>query len=131
MKIIVAPNLSFSAPFIFYLLEVRTHTCVIVAGVVTCLLPPESGHSRFFIPYVMSIKNLLVKCELPRPARPDGLAEGGASCFYDALCRYRCIHRSAVSTGVDESRGDSFAHQKSEISGDISSECPTSSCSTG
>ncbi|RLM83888.1 cell division control protein Cdc6 [Halobellus sp. Atlit-38R] len=25
--------------------------------------------------------------ELPRPARPDGLAEDGASCFHDALCR--------------------------------------------
>jgi hypothetical protein len=23
--------------------------------------------------------------ELPHPVRPDGLAEGGASCFYDAL----------------------------------------------
>jgi len=23
--------------------------------------------------------------ELPHPARPGGLAEGGASCFYDAL----------------------------------------------
>ena len=23
--------------------------------------------------------------ELPRPARPDGLAEGGASCFYDVV----------------------------------------------
>ena len=40
---------------------------------------------------------------------------------------------SAVSTGVDESRGDSFAHQNqnSEISGDVSAECPTPSCSTG
>ena len=24
-------------------------------------------------------------CELPRPARSDGLAEGGASCFYDVV----------------------------------------------
>jgi len=38
---------------------------------------------------------------------------------------------SAVSTGVDESGDDSFAHQKSKISGDVSSECPTPSCSTG
>ena len=31
--------------------------------------------------------------ELLRPARPDGLTEVRASCFHDALCRYRCIHR--------------------------------------
>ncbi|ESS13010.1 MAG: hypothetical protein A07HR60_00019 [uncultured archaeon A07HR60] len=30
--------------------------------------------------------------ELPRPARADALAEGGASCFHDALCRDRCLH---------------------------------------
>jgi len=34
-----------------------------------------------------------VGCELPHPARADALAEGGASCFHDALCRYKCIHR--------------------------------------
>jgi len=33
------------------------------------------------------------KGELPHPARADALAEGGASCFHDALCRYKCIHR--------------------------------------
>ncbi|MFB6124001.1 MAG: hypothetical protein ABEJ78_11160 [Haloferacaceae archaeon] len=38
---------------------------------------------------------------------------------------------SAVSTGVDESLRDSSAHQKSKISGDVSSECPTPSVSTG
>jgi len=32
---------------------------------------------------------------------------------------------STVSRGVDESRSDSFAHQKSKISGDVDSECPT------
>jgi len=31
--------------------------------------------------------------ELPHPARAIALAEGGASCFCDALCRYGCIHR--------------------------------------
>ena len=30
-----------------------------------------------------------------------------------------------VSTGVNESRSDSFAHQKSKISGDVDSESPT------
>src|SRR6056297_1780733 len=35
---------------------------------------------------------------------------------------------SAVSTGVDESLCDSFAHQKSPISGDVDSEYPTPSC---
>ena len=29
------------------------------------------------------VHSLIPDCELPRPARPDGLAEGGASCFYD------------------------------------------------
>ena len=29
------------------------------------------------------VHSLIPDCELPRPVRPDGLAEGGASCFYD------------------------------------------------
>ena len=31
----------------------------------------------------------IIGSELPRPARPDGLTEDGASCFQDALCRNR------------------------------------------
>ena len=52
-------------------------------------------------------------CELPHPARSDGLDEGGvglpASTTHFADTGVST--GSAVSTGVDESRGDSFAHQ--------------------
>ena len=49
--------------------------------------------------------------ELPHPARPDGLAEGGASCF----CVGACIRRGH---SVHETQRVSVAHQNAKRSGD-------------
>ena len=44
-------------------------------------------------------------CELPHPARPDGLAEGGASCF----CVGACIRRGHIGSRLRR-RGFGVSH---------------------
>ena len=48
------------------------------------------GHESAFVSRLAVIRSRVASYrELPRSARPDGLAEAGASCFHDALCRNR------------------------------------------
>jgi len=67
-------------------------------------------------------KNVNYPCLLTRGVAARSLRQG----LPDSTTRFAGTTAvpvgSAVSTGVDESRCDSFAHQKSSISGDVPSE---------